>query len=175
LGATVIKFNKSIPDHIIKFGHLTVANLPNFSTETMLQLSELVLPIYESMFPEEGGPRQAIAAARRYMADRTEDNWIASGQAAANVVKSIHSASNTSLNNPNIKPDDYWDAYHAAIATYHAVLATYYTASGSYLDMYRANTAASWAAKSIRIKQHKIKIRDNKLNVMKLNSWVQLC
>jgi hypothetical protein len=102
------------------------------------------------------------------MADRTEDNWIASRQAAANVVKSLHSASNTFLNNPNIKPDEYWYTYYAALTVYWSVYTIYW-------DVCRTATTAHHAAKSIGIKQQKISLQKIQLKIIKTGSWVQLC
>jgi hypothetical protein len=146
-----VTLNKSIPNKILQFGHLTVLNLPHLSHETALQLAEQVLPIFENEYPNDNRPRQVITTARRYLADPTKENYKEMFQAADIAYRAI--------SHEHIL---YWTIDF--IRNY----CLFYTT-----ERYITNIAY-WVACAINIDQKAVNLSDTALKLFQSNSWVQL-
>jgi hypothetical protein len=148
-----IKLNRSIPDHILKFGHLTVSNIPNLEPETALQLAEQVLPIIENECPNDDRPRQAIVTVRKDLANRMRDK--------------LNEPSSAVRITPNVD-FEVFPCSHPTSAALDAALAVYWvTFFSSAITMY-------YVAQSIKIKRQKIRFQGTELQIIASDGWISL-
>jgi hypothetical protein len=112
------------------------------SVELAIYAAELVLPIFEKQYPDDKRPAEAIAAAKKWLADPSEENRIAT-YAAACAARSAHAAA--------------CSAACAARSAHAAACAAAYDAARSAYAADAAYAASAASAATLKKIDHKIK------------------